>query len=50
MKIIIKNLQKLRVLYYKKFLSNVSIKSKCKIRSATLFYSINGVKLIYMIQ
>ncbi|EAI4543585.1 acyltransferase, partial [Campylobacter coli] len=27
MKIIIKNLQKLRVLYYKKFLSNVSIKS-----------------------
>ncbi len=27
MKIIIKNLQKLRVLYYKKFLSNVSIKT-----------------------
>ncbi|EHR9069899.1 hypothetical protein OJ848_001512 [Campylobacter coli] len=45
MKIIIKNLQKLRVLYYKKFLSNVSIKSKCKIRSATLFYSINGGKI-----
>ncbi|EHD2940906.1 acyltransferase [Campylobacter coli] len=45
MKIIIKSLQKLRVLYYKKFVSNVSIKSKCKIRSATLFYSINGGKI-----